>query len=80
MTPSNANRRICKFLRSLADEGTFRMRKKTGHPICIASYGGVERAFGLSCTPGGNYQKNIRASLNRFVRSLPIENKPTFNF
>ena len=79
MTPFNANRRICKFLRSLADEGTFRMRKNTGHPVCIASYGGVEKSL-LSPSPGRNYQKNIRSSLNRFVRSLPIENKPTFNF
>jgi hypothetical protein len=56
------------------------MRKNTGHPICIASYGGVERSFTLSTSPGKNYQRNIRASLNRFIRSLPIENKPTFNF
>ena len=80
MTPSNANRRICKFLRSLADEGSFHMRKKTGHPICVARYGGVERSFGLSSSPGGNYQRNIRSSLNRFIRTLPIENKPIFKF
>ena len=81
MNTAQVNCRIQEFLRDLADEGTFRMRKKTGgHPVCVASYGGVERAFGLSSSPGGNYQKNIRASLNRFVRSLNIENKPTFNF
>ncbi len=40
MKTAQVNRRIQDFLRDLADDGTFRMRKKTGHPVCVASYGG----------------------------------------
>ena len=79
MKTAQVNRRIKDFLRDLADEGTFRMRKKTGHPVCIASYGGVERSYVLCFTPGRNYQKYAVWNLNQFVRSLPLENPPRFS-
>ena len=80
MTPSQVNRKIQEFLRDLADEGTFRMRKKTGgHPVCVASYGGEQRSFSLCWTPNGNYQKYAVWNLNRFVSSLPLEDAPRFS-
>ena len=79
MKTAQVNRRIKDFLRDLADEGTFRMRKKTGHPVCIASYGGVERSYVLCLTPGRNYQKYAVWNLNQFVRSLPLEDAPRFS-
>ena len=79
MNAAQVNRRIQDFLRDLADEGTFRMRKKTGHPVCVASYGGQQRSFTLCWTPGGNYQKYAVWNLNRFVSSLPLEDAPRFS-
>ena len=79
MNPAQVNRRIKDFLRDLADEGTFRMRKKTGHPVCVASYGGVERSYVLCFTPGRNYQKYAVWNLNQFVSSLPLEDPPRFS-
>ncbi len=78
MKPAQVNRRIQDFLRDLADEGTFRMRKKTGHPVCVASYGGEQRSFSLCWTPNSNYQKYAVWNLNQFVRSLPLEDPPRF--
>ena len=79
MTPSQVNRKIQEFLRDLADEGTFRMRKKTGgHPVCVASYGGEQRSFSLCWTPNRNYQRYAVGNLNRFVRTLPLEDPPRF--
>ena len=67
-----------ELLRDLADDGTFRMRKKTGHPVCVACYGG-QRSFSLCCTPGRNYQKYMVWNLNQFVRSLALEDAPRFS-
>ena len=78
MNPSQVNRRIKKYLQDLADDGTFRMRKKTGHPVCVASYGGEQRSFSLCWTPNRNYQKYAVGNLNRFVRTLPLEDPPRF--
>ena len=80
MNTAQVNCRIQEFLRDLADEGTFRMRKKTGgHPVCVASYGGEQRSFSLCWTPGRNYQKYAVWNLNQFVRSLPLEDPPRFS-
>ena len=79
MKPAKFNRRIQDFLRDLADEGTFHMRKKTGHPVCVVSYGGQKRSFVLCWTPGRNYQKYVVGNLNQFVRSLPLEDAPSFS-
>ena len=79
MNPSQVNRRIKIYLQDLADEGTFHMRKKmTGHPVCVASYGGVQRSFSLCNTPGKFYPKLATAEVNRFVRGLPLEDPPRF--
>ena len=51
------------------------MRKKTGHPVCVASYGGQKRSFTFCLTPGSNYQKYVIGNLNQFVRSLPFVDK-----
>ena len=79
MTPTNANRRIVKFLRELADEGKVEVETHK-HPKVIGVFGGQKRTFSLSSTPSSNYQRSIRCRLNRFVRSLPIEIKPHFSF
>ena len=79
MNTATVNRRIKDYLRDLADEGTFRMRKKTGHPVCVASYGGEQRSFTLCWTPNGNYQRYAVGNLNRFVRSLPFDDPPRFS-
>ena len=79
MTPENANRRIIKFLRDLADSGSVQITQNR-HLLVSATYGGQKRTFGLSCSPSSNYQRTVRCRLNRFVRSLEIEQKPPFNF
>lgn len=79
MTPENANRRIIKFLRDLADSGSVQITQNR-HLLVSATYGGQKRTFGLSCSPSSNYQRTIRCRLNRFVRSLPIDQKPLFHF
>ena len=80
MNTAQVNCRIQDFLRDLADEGTFRMRKKTGgHPVCVASYGGEQRSFSLCWTPNRNYQRYAVGNLNRFVRSLPLDDPPRFS-
>ena len=79
MKPAAVNRRIQNFLRDLADEGTFHMRKKTGHPVCVASYGGQKRSYVLCWTPGRNYQKYAVSNLNQFVRTLPLDDPPRFS-
>ena len=78
MNSAQVNRRIQDFLRDLADDGTFRMRKKTGHPVCVASYGGQERSYVLCGTPGRNYQRYAVWNLNQFVSSLLLEDAPRF--
>ena len=79
MNTAQVNRKIMDFLRDLADEGTFRLRKKTGHPVCVASYGGEQRSFTLCSSPGRNYQKYAIWNLNQFVRSLPFDETPRFS-
>ena len=79
MKTAQVNRKIMDFLRDLADEGTFRLRKKTGHPVCVASYGGEQRSFTLCSSPGRNYQKYVIWNLNQFVRSLPFDETPRFS-
>jgi len=74
------NREIIKFLRSIADKGSFYMRKKTGHPVCVATYGGVKKVLSLSNTPNRSYQRNMRSRMNQFIRSLPIKPQSTFTF
>ena len=79
MTPTNANRRIVKFLRELADDKKVFL-ETTKHPKVIGVFGGQKRFFCLASSPSSNYQRSIRCRLNRFVRSLPIETKPHFSF
>ena len=74
------NRKVIDCLRELADDNEISMRKKSGHQIVVAHYGGEERIFGLSSSPGSNYQRNIRYSLNRFIRSLPVDRETIANF
>lgn len=79
MNSAQVNRRIQDFLRDLADDGTFLMRKKTGHLVCVASYGGEQRSFTLCWTPGSNYQKYAVWNLNQFLSSLPLKDAPRFS-
>ena len=78
MNTSQVNRRIQKFLRDLADEGTFHIRKGRGHLSLVGTYGGEQRTFCLCISPGGNYQVYQAGNVNRFVKSLSINHKPRF--
>ena len=80
MNFNTVNRKVLNCLRELADDNEISMRKKSGHQIVVARFGGEERIFGLSASPGSNYQRNIRYSLNRFIRSLPIDREPITSF
>ena len=80
MDSRKINRKIISFLKSICDEDTFYMKKKVGHPICVAEYGGQKRIFTLSTSPCKRYEKHMKPAVNRFVRTLSIENKPTFNY
>ena len=79
MKTSLVNKKIIHYLQSIADEGTFYMRKKTGHPVCVASYGGQQRSFTLCQTPNSNYCRYMKARVNQFVRHLPINHTYTFS-
>ena len=79
MNTAQVNRRIQDFLRDLADPGTFHVRGGKGHPCVVASYGGQQKAFALCRSPGSNYQVYAVGNVNRFVRSLPLENAPKFS-
>jgi len=79
MKTAQVNRRIKDYLRDLADEDTFYVRKKTGHSVCVGTYGGQQRSFTLCCSPNSNYQKYAVGNLNQFVRSLPLDNPPRFS-
>ncbi len=79
MKTSLINKKIVQHLQSIADEGTFYMRKKSGgHPVCIASYGGEQRSFSLASSPNREYYNYMRSRVNRFIRTLPIQ-PTTFN-
>ena len=80
MTSQGINRLVVKYLRSIADKGSLRFRKKAGHKTVVASYAGQERCFHLSTTPGSNYQRNIKSTLKRFVRTLPLDHAPEPTF
>ena len=80
MNRSKVNRQIISFLKSIADKDTFYMRKKSGHPICVAEYGGQKRIFTLSTTPCERYEKHMKPQVNRFLKTLPIQNPPIFKF
>ena len=56
------------------------MKKKAGHPVCVAEYGGQKRIFTLSSSPNKDYPNYMKPAVNRFVRTLSIENKPLFHF
>ena len=71
-TQHSINRKIIKLLKSICDEGSFYLRKKTGHPIAVATYGGHQRFLVLSGTPSRNYPRSMQFALKRFIRSLPI--------
>ena len=80
MKSSSSNRKIISFLKSICDEDTFYMKKKVGHPVCVAEYGGQKRIFTLSSSPNRDYPNYMKPAVNRFVRTLSIENKPLFHF
>ena len=73
MNQSQVNRKIMNFLRDLADEGTFRMRKKTGHPVYVASYGGVERSFTLSTSPENDCLEGIAMAVSGCDASIEVD-------
>ena len=80
MNFNSINRKVLDCLRELADDNEIIIRKKSGQQIVVARFGGEERIFSLSASPGSNYQRNIQYSLNRFIRSLPIDRKPITSF
>ena len=80
MKSSSSNRKIISFLKSICDEDTFYMKKKVGHPVCVAEYGGQKRIFTLSSSPNRDYPNYMKPAVNRFVRNLSIENKPLFHY
>ena len=79
MNNKQVNRRIKQFLRDLSDPGTFHMRTKGGHFVCIADYAGMKRNFTLCWSANSRYQIYAVRNVNRFVRSLPLENPPRFS-
>ena len=80
MNSRKINRKIISFLQTICDEDTFFMKKKAGHPVCVAEYGGQKRIFTLSSSPNRDYPNYMKPAVNRFVRTLSIENKPLFPF
>ena len=78
MNQAQVNRRILHFLQDLSDPGTFRIRGK-GHIVCVASYGGEQKSFSLGVSANSNYQVYAARNVNRFIRSLSLENPPRFS-
>lgn len=72
MKTTTINNKVIEHLKELADNNEIRIQQ-TRHLRLTGVFNGKKRTFFLSCSPSSAYQKTMRSTLRRFLRSLDIE-------
>jgi hypothetical protein len=72
MKTSTINERVIDFLKSISDDNEIKVEQHK-HLRLTGSYGGKKRVFFLACSPSSSYQKKLRSTLRRFLRTLDLE-------
>ena len=75
MNTSKVNKAIIKYLQSITDDNSITINQHK-HIKLEGIYGGTKRSMTLSTSPSSLYQKYVRSTLKRFIRTLDIENLP----
>jgi len=72
MKTTTINRKVIGLLRQLSDDKNVFVEQNK-HLKVTGIYGGQRRVLILYCSPSSTYQKKLRSTLRRFLRSLAIE-------
>ena len=72
MKTSTINRKVIGLLRQLSDDKNVSV-EQNNHLKITGVYRGQKRVLTLSCSPSSSYQKKLRSTLRRFLRSLAVE-------
>ncbi len=75
MNSSKINKEIIKYLKDLSDNQSIVVYQHK-HIKIEGVYGGVKRSLTLAISPSSLYQRYVRSTLRRFIRTLEIENPP----
>lgn len=75
MNSSKINKEIIKYLKDLSDNQSIVVHQHK-HIKIEGVYGGVKRSLTLAISPSSLYQRYVRSTLRRFIRTLEIENPP----
>ena len=75
MKCSKINKEIIKYLQDLADDNSIVVSQHK-HIKIEGVYAGKKRSLTLAVSPSSLYQRYVRSSLRRFIKSLEIENPP----
>ena len=75
MNSSKINKEIVKYLKDLSDNQSIVVYQHK-HIKIEGVYGGVKRSLTLAISPSSLYQRYVRSTLRRFIRTLEIENPP----
>ena len=75
MNSSKINKEIVKYLKDLSDNQRIVVYQHK-HIKIEGVYGGVKRSLTLAISPSSLYQRYVRSTLRRFIRTLDIENPP----
>ena len=72
MKNTTINRKVIGLLRQLSDDKNVFVEQNK-HLKVTGIYGGQRRVLILYCSPSSTYQKKLRSTLRRFLRSLAVE-------
>ena len=72
MKTNTINERVIDFLKSITDDKNIKVEQHK-HLRLTGVYGGKKRVFFLACSPSSSYQRKLRSTLRRFLRSLDLE-------
>ena len=75
MNSSKINKEIIKYLKDLSDNQSIVVYQHK-HIKIEGVYGGVKTSLTLAISPSSLYQRYVRSTLRRFIRTLEIENPP----
>lgn len=72
MKTNTINERVIQYLRSITDDNKIRVEQNK-HLKLTGFYNGKKRVLILYCSPSSSYQRKLRSTLRRFLRSLDLE-------
>ena len=72
MKTNTINTKVINCLKELTDDKNINIEQNK-HLRLTGVYNGKKRTFFLCCSPSSSYQKTMRSTLRRFLRSLEIE-------